>query len=187
MKSPFPIVIIGLAAALLAGCATLPSGPNVLVLPGTGRSFDQFRADDLDCRQYAYQQIGGKSGEEAANQSAVRSAAVGTAIGALAGVALGGRQGAAVGAGSGLVVGSMMGAEGGYRSSYALQRSYDNAFVQCMYAKGHRVPVPAGMAPSHSGQAAVPPPPSGSPPPPPSGNPPPPPPGSPPPPPPGTR
>jgi hypothetical protein len=26
-------------------------------------------------------------------------------------------------------------------SGYEAQRRYDNAFVQCMYAKGHRVPV----------------------------------------------
>ncbi len=29
-------------------------------------------------------------------------------------------------------------------SNYATQRRYDNAFVQCMYAKGNQVPVRAG-------------------------------------------
>ena len=33
--------------ALLAGCATPPpSGPSVMVLPGSGKSFDQFRFDE---------------------------------------------------------------------------------------------------------------------------------------------
>ena len=42
------------ALALLAGCVTVPTGPAVMVLPGSGKSFEQFRADDLDCRQFAY-------------------------------------------------------------------------------------------------------------------------------------
>jgi hypothetical protein len=29
-------------AAMLAGCATAPAGPSVMVLPGTGRPFDEF-------------------------------------------------------------------------------------------------------------------------------------------------
>ena len=59
---------------------------------------------------------------------------------------------------------------------------YNNAYIQCMYVKGHSVPVPANMAypqqrtvsPVNSG-AGIPPPP-GAPPPPPPGIPPPPPP-----------
>ena len=38
-----------LAAAVLGACTTMPSGPAVLVLPGTGKSVDQFRMDDMDC------------------------------------------------------------------------------------------------------------------------------------------
>ena len=45
----------GFAAAgallLLGGCVSMPSGPSMMVLPGTGKSFDQFRADDADCRE----------------------------------------------------------------------------------------------------------------------------------------
>jgi hypothetical protein len=41
-------LVIGL---LLIGCATVPSGPSVMVLPGTGKSLEQFQADDLVCRQ----------------------------------------------------------------------------------------------------------------------------------------
>ena len=95
--------------AALAACASVPSGPSMLVLPGTGKSFDQFRGDDAMCRQYAQQQTGA-SPQEVADASGVRSAALGTAIGAVAGAAVGGSRGAAVGAGGGLLVGSASGA-----------------------------------------------------------------------------
>ena len=135
---------IGACAAallLLGGCASMPSGPSVLVLPGSYRNLDDFRADEAECRQYAAQQLGGIS-----DDPAVRNAAIATAVGAVAGAAIGGRQGAGVGAGAGLVVGSAMGAESSNRFTYDSQRQYDNAYIQCMYAKGHRVPVPASLA-----------------------------------------
>ena len=47
------------AVGILSGCATAPTGPSVLALPGTGRSFEDFRASDAQCRAYAWQQIGG--------------------------------------------------------------------------------------------------------------------------------
>src|SRR5258708_24168337 len=101
-----------LAAALLLGaCVSVPSGPSVMVLPGTGKSFDQFRADDRDCRQFAYSQVGGTDANQVASESAVKSAAVGTVIGAAAGAAIGGRSGAAVGAGGGVLGGSAAGAD----------------------------------------------------------------------------
>jgi len=165
---------------LLAACTVLPTGPSMLVLPGTGRSMDSFRYDDNECRQYAYAQIGGTTAQQAANQAAVGSAVVGTAIGAAAGAAIGGSQGAAVGAGTGLVAGSAVGLGSASASGYGTQRQYDNAYIQCMYAKGHRVPVPANMAYPRTvrgSDTGTPPPPPGSPPPPPPGMPPPPPPG----------
>ena len=131
-----------LAAALLAlgGCVSIPTGPSVATFPGTGRSFDQFRADEADCRRHASDSIGGSDPSRAQASSAVTSAAVGTAVGALAGAALGGSQGAAAGAGVGLLFGGAAGAEAANTSGYATQRRYDNAFVQCMYAKGNKVP-----------------------------------------------
>jgi outer membrane lipoprotein SlyB len=160
---------VAAAAVLATACVSLPTGPSMMALPGTGRSFDSFRYDDSECRQFAYVQVGGVSSQQAANQAAVGSAIVGTALGAAAGAALGGRDGAAVGAGMGLLAGSAYGSSAAWGSSYATQRQYDNAYIQCMYAKGHRVPVPAGMAqrPLQSQQAGIPPPPPGTPPPPP--------------------
>lgn len=161
-------LMIPVAAALVAaGCATVPTGPDVLALPGTGKNFEEFRADDYACRDYAAMQVGGKA--QAANEAAVRNAAVGTAVGTVAGAAIGGRSSAGVGAGMGLVVGSASGAEATRSAMYGSQRQYDNAYIQCMYAKGHRVPVSGNYMPSPPPQPAgvPPPPPPGTPPPPP--------------------
>jgi outer membrane lipoprotein SlyB len=111
-----------------------------MALPGTGKSFEQFRSDDAECRQYAQYQIGGASADQAAIDSGVRSAAVGTVVGALAGAAMGGHQGAGVGAGTGLLFGSIAGSGAAQNSEHMTQRSYDNAYIQCMYAKGEQVP-----------------------------------------------
>lgn len=164
---------------LLGACTVMPSGPSVMVLPGTGQSIERFRDDENLCRQYAHYQIGGKSAGQAARESAVSSAVVGTAIGAAAGAAIGGREGAAIGAGTGLLVGSAAGSDAARSSGVGTQRQYDNAYIQCMYSKGHRVPVPGNMAypkPVRATDAGIPPPPPGTPPPPPPGAPPPPPP-----------
>jgi len=186
------------ATLLAAGCATVPpSGPGVMALPGAGKSFDQFRADDYECRNYASSQLGGATPQQAADDAAMRNAAIATVIGALAGAAIDGSSGAAVGAGTGLIVGSATGAAAAQGSSYELQRRYDAAFSQCMYVKGHQIPVAARYenqrrSPgSYAQQPIAPPPPPNEPPlpintPPPPGAPPPPP-GSPPPPPPGVR
>ncbi len=178
-------------SVLLGACTVMPNGPNVMVLPGTGSSIERFRTDDYVCRDFSHGQIGGRSAQQAANQSAAASAAVGTAVGALAGAAIGGNQGAAVGAGAGLLVGGAVGSDNARASGYGSQRQYDNAYIQCMYAKGHRVPVPGNVSYSRPVKAAdvgIPPPPPGSPPPPPGAvSTPPPPPGSPPPPPPAKK
>lgn len=157
------------ALLTLAACTTIPTGPSVLVLPGSGKSFDQFRADDADCRQYALGQIGGLTANQTAVESGMASAAVGTVVGAVAGAAVGGRQGAGVGAGVGLLAGSAAGAGAGQASGYESQRRYDHAYVQCMYAKGDRVPVSGRLTPGTSRPAYPPPPPPGQPPPPPPG------------------
>ncbi|HEV3104725.1 MAG TPA: hypothetical protein VGZ01_03425 [Trinickia sp.] len=143
----------------LAGCSTVPSGPSVLVLPGSGKTFDQFRADDASCRQYAYAQVGGVSTNEATAGSALGSAAVGTALGAAAGAAFNGGRGAAVGAGAGLLAGSVLGAGAAQGSGYEVQRRYDYAYIQCMYASGDRVPMPRGMASTPATRYSAPPPP----------------------------
>ena len=170
---------IALALPLLglAACASVPTGPSVMVLPGSTKTFDQFRIDDSGCRQFAQAQIGGTSPGQAQADAGVSSAAIGTVVGAVAGAAIGGRDGAAIGAGSGLIVGAAAGSDSARVSAYGTQRQYDHAYIQCMYARGHRVPVQGGLTeggPVRSAPASTapptyypPPPPSAPPPPPP--------------------
>ena len=82
-------------------------------------------------------------------------AGLGAALGAAAGNA---GLGAAVGAGGGLLTGTALGARAGQTASYQVQNRYDNAYEQCMYAKGNQVP--AGVAPRGAGASLPPPPPS---------------------------
>jgi outer membrane lipoprotein SlyB len=152
-------VMLILVLGVVSACATVPTGPSVMVLPGAGKPFDQFQLDDTVCRQFAQQRIGVAPGQ-AATQSAVNTAALGTAIGAAAGAAIGAATGhpgvgAAVGAGGGLLTGTAAGAQAGAVSSGALQQRYDIAYVQCMYAKGDQVP---GVAAAPSPGAPPPPP-----------------------------
>ena len=174
MKSSTFSLAAALPLLLLTGCVSVPTGPSVMALPGTGKSFDQFRSDDAECRQYALYQIGGGDANQAAVDAEVRSAALGTVVGAVAGAAIGGHQGAGAGAGTGLLVGSMAGAGAAQNSAYGTQRNYDHAYIQCMYAKGEQVPVSGVQGHSRvqtPGDAAYPPPPppSGYAPPPPAG------------------
>ena len=134
------------ALLALGACTTMPSGPNVMVLPGSGKNFDQFRNDDYQCRQFAQSQIGGATPTTAMEDSGVRSAALGTVLGAVAGAAVNGGRGAAVGAGTGLALGGLAGTGAGQASGYGLQRRYDYGYMQCMYAQGHRVPSAGGYA-----------------------------------------
>jgi len=85
-------------------CASIPTGPSVLVLPGTGLSLDQFNRDNIICQQFAKQQIGGTQSQIEINSDHSNSA-------------------------------------NSRSSMYEDQFHYDIAYIQCMYAKGHQVPV----------------------------------------------
>jgi hypothetical protein len=115
LKNPSFAVVL-----LVCGCTTIPSGPDVMALPGIGLSFEQFKSDDASCESYASSQVGSNAtGEEE-----------------------------------------------------ELQQRYDMAYIQCMYGKGHRVPVSGsfsdvGPASSPDATTTIPQPPEGTPPPPP--------------------
>jgi hypothetical protein len=155
------LIVACLAAALLTGaCASIPTGPSVMVLPGTGKNFDQFQFDDAACRQWAAQQVG-ITNETAATNSTVTGAAIGTVLGAAAGAALGAAAGnpaigAAAGAGVGLLGGTAVGASNASAAYSSVQGRYDAGYMQCMYAKGHQIPVARGSAPVYSSPATVP-------------------------------
>jgi hypothetical protein len=163
-----PVAVVALVA--LAGCTVLPPDePSVLVLPGQGKSFDQFRADNDICKQFAHEQVAGRTPGSVGVDSGVRSAAVGTLLGAAAGAAINGGHGASVGAGTGLALGGLSGAGAANDASSQLQQRYDIGYEQCMYAKGHRIPVARGdlmddFFQGHRGRYLTPPPPSAPPP-----------------------
>jgi hypothetical protein len=135
------------ALALFAGCAATPLGPTVQVMPGPGKSFDVFQADNASCKGFATDQVKGQA--DAANQRAVGAAALTTVLGAGLGAATGAAfgnagAGATIGAAAGASGGSAYGAGNSGNEQYGIQVQYDNAFSQCMYAKGEQVP---GYAP----------------------------------------
>jgi hypothetical protein len=131
------------AVVMLGGCVTVPTGPTVMVLPGPQKSLDQFNSDGMTCQQYA-QNVVAPAGVAATNNAAA-NAAVGTALGAAAGAIIGSAtgqagQGAAIGAGTGLLFSAPSTSNMAYASSWQMQRSYDVAYMQCMYARGNQVP-----------------------------------------------
>jgi hypothetical protein len=150
------LLLVPLAAiVVLAGCVTVPTGPTVMVLPGPQKSLDQFNGDGMTCQQYA-QNVVAPAGVAAANNAAA-NAAVGTALGAAAGAIIGSATGqagagAAIGAGTGLLFSGPSTSNMAYASSWQMQRSYDVAYMQCMYARGNLLPgqVPPRQQPVYS-------------------------------------
>ena len=152
--------LIFLAAVALSACATVPTGPSVMVWPGPWKPFEVFQSDDAVCRQWAAQQSG-TSPSDAFNQNLVAGAGIGTLLGAGLGAAIGAAYGnvgagAAIGAASGLLGGTAVATDPAYAAGYAVQRRYDNAYVQCMYAKGNQIP---GLMRSSTRRTYPPPPP----------------------------
>jgi hypothetical protein len=125
-------------AVLLAGCAMDPRGPTIGAFPPPYKPFEVFQMDQYTCEGYAHSQIAG--GAEAANNRAVGTAAIGTALGLALGAATGDGRAASFGAAGGAAVGSSIGANQSERANFSLQRRYDIAYAQCMYAKGNEVP-----------------------------------------------
>ena len=103
------LLALPMAVLLLGACASAPTEPGVLALPGTGKSLDQFNADDGECRQRANARVAGTADASWSEQ----------------------------------------------------QRRYDYAYIQCMYVKGHKVPVPGQFTSAPAG--GPPPPPPGKP------------------------
>lgn len=154
--------LVAAAVVAIAGCAQMPVGPTIAVMPAPGMPFEVFQQDNYFCQQYAQQVLGANPSKVVSDQVA-GGAVAGAAIGAAAGALLGGNSNAAAGgAATGLLFGTAAGAGAASDTNYGLQRRYNIAYAQCMYAKGNQVPGYA--APSY----VPPPPPPGSPPPPPS-------------------
>jgi hypothetical protein len=140
-----------------AACAVpMSSGPSVTAMPGDGKSFEQFQADDQRCRQAAAQANGFLTPKQAADQGAAASLFLGTAAGAGGGAIIGSTlaavgTGAAIGAGAGLLAGAVIATGIAQQQAQANEHHYDVTYVQCMAAAGERVPdLAAGASPNSS-------------------------------------
>ena len=134
---------IALALSTMTACATIPSGPSVTVVPARGKPFELFQQEDALCRRWAEQRIG-ISPQEAINKDTTTGAVVGTAVGAGLGALTGAASGQAgggalIGGAAGMLVGAASGADSGRMTGHEVQRRYDTAYVQCMYAKDNRL------------------------------------------------
>jgi hypothetical protein len=99
-----------MAVGLLAGCESIPAGPTVTAMQGEAKSADEFRADEVACRQYASSQVDkGKLDAPAAGSGATGSLIGGTDKAQYAGT--------------------------------GLQQISNRAYVQCLYLRGHKVPL----------------------------------------------
>ncbi|MCM0083906.1 glycine zipper family protein [Geomonas sp. Red32] len=159
MRRMFPFMFLAVAA----GCATMPAGPSVNVLPAPGKSFEQFQVEDNACRQWADRQVG-QPAQETYEKNTATGAVAGTALGAGVGAALGSAShhagtGAVIGAATGLLFGSAIGSDQGTASARQVQRRYDNAYMQCMYSYGNQIPGVRRTKPRKVAQAPVAPPP----------------------------
>jgi len=132
-------------ALLLAACASTPMGPTVRTLPAQGKPFEVFQAEQASCKQYADEQVRGQA--ERANTTGLLEGIGGTALGAGLGAAVGGGRGAAVGAAGGAIAGTAVGASTSSHEQRGIQQQYDDAYVQCMVAKGNQVQQPVVYAP----------------------------------------
>ncbi len=142
----FTVTATALSALLLVeGCVSQPLGPTVAVMPGDNKSYDAFEQDAAVCQQSASQAVAGQA--QQANNQAVGEGLLGTVLGAGLGAAVGGGRGAAVGAAAGSVVGTGVGANSSAYSQAGIQQRYNITYVQCMAAKGDKVPPAGSYAP----------------------------------------
>jgi len=160
MQRMMPVLLV----AALGGCATVPNGPSVNVLPAQGKPFEEFQKEDATCRQWAQSRLG-EPVQETYDKNVVTGAVAGTAVGAGLGAALGSASGnagagAAIGAATGLLFGTAAGSSSAQVYGREAQRRYDNAYVQCMYSYGNQVPGARQAAAPPPRVAVAPPPPA---------------------------
>ena len=97
------LILTQIVLLVTLGCGIIPTGPSVMVLPGTGLSLEQFSKDNVTCQQFATFQVSGTQ-----NQADINNASANTNTSS---------------------------------TLYETQLRYDMAYIQCMYVKGHQVPV----------------------------------------------
>jgi hypothetical protein len=139
-------VAFACAAALLGGCATMPTASTAPAMPGSGKTVDAFQQDQAACQQYAQAVLGNGAAPQSVNDRAALGAVGTTAVGAGTGAIIGsatnqGGQGAAIGAGIGLLIGAINAANASSATQWQLQAQYDDAYFGCMFSRGNQVPM----------------------------------------------
>lgn len=134
------VLISSISIGLLSACVSAPTGPTITIMPREGKSFEEFKKEDEECRSFAAQAV--KDGNTAALKEGAISAATGAAIGAAAGALYQGGSSRNVGTGAaiGMVGGAAVGAMGASSKEAQAQTQYNTAYQQCMYTKGNQVP-----------------------------------------------
>ncbi|MGE4482719.1 hypothetical protein [Acidocella sp.] len=133
----------------------MPTQPTVVAMPGQGKSWDQFQADNAYCKSYAASQMpnGGQVAQASQNNSTMTTAA-GALLGAGLGAALASGPhgnpgvGAAIGAGVGALGGAAVAGNNTQATADSLQGRYDVAYAQCMVGHGESIQQP--MAPVYA-------------------------------------
>jgi len=131
------LIAAAVTATLIASaCGTIPAngGPSVAVLPGGGKSMPEFNIDDIACRATAK--------VKASDNSPLP---VGMGLGEPEIVAsvrgrLSLRDSNEL---TGSVFGNAAAADAG---AVTPQVRYDTAYLQCMYSKGHKIPIRGAMS-----------------------------------------
>src|SRR5262249_34312496 len=139
-----PQAILISVLVILTGCAGVPLGPSVAVMPAPGNPCGFFVSEEPICRHYAEQQVG-ISPQQATQNSTATGAVACTALGAAAGGAIGAAfgapgPGAAVGAGTGLLGGSAVDWNNGYVATWTIQPPYDISSPHLLYPNPHPIP-----------------------------------------------
>jgi hypothetical protein len=134
-------IAAAIAAALIAtACGSIPDipangGPTVGVLPGGGKSMPEFNKDDIACRDTA---------KVKAKDNSPLPVAMGLGKPEIVASA---RSRVTVRQSGESTTGSVFGnAPAPDPGNVTPQQRYDTAYVQCMFSKGHKIPVGEAMS-----------------------------------------
>ncbi len=139
MRKSVRIVAALSATALLAGCAMDPRGPSVRAFPPPYKPFRGVSRRSEHVRGICAQPNRGRRGSGEQSGGRLRR----NWNGAWLGLGRRNRQWPvlpALARPAVPAVGSTIGANQSERANFSLQRRYDIAYAQCMYAKGNQVP-----------------------------------------------
>lgn len=135
------VVASAIAATLIASaCGSIPDmpangGPTVGVLPGGGKSMPEFNQDDIACRDTA---------KLRAKDNTPLPVAMGLGKPEIVASA---RSRVTVRQSGESTTGSVFGnASAPDPGNVTAQQRYDTAYVQCMFSKGHKIPVGEAMS-----------------------------------------